>query len=534
MASEHYDYDWMVIGSGFGGSISALRLAEKGYKVAVAERGRRWTEATLPKSAWRLPSFHWLPSLGLRGVMRLLVFKDLFVVSGSGVGGGSLIYAGTLYRPPEGYFKAHRWAGRDDWAQALAPHYDTAERMLGVARVPFDSDGARALREYGQAIGRAEHFEPTPCGIFFGEPGKTVPDPYFGGEGPPRTGCTRCGACMVGCRDGGKNSLDKNYLWFAEKRGAQILPEHRVTDIKPLGGPDGADGYLVTTERPGAWFNRRRREFRVRGVVLAAGSAESTRLLLKCRATGSLPGLSARIGTQVRTNSESILAVKLPASSPLQLWNTVAHCASLFVSEDTHVALCTYGKAGDGMSSFFTLLVGPGSGWTRPLKLLGQAILHPIKFLGTLWPVGWSKRTAILLVMQNLDNGITLVARRGLLGGFRMGSAQDIAKPAPTFIQAATDVAKWWATRFGGTAQTALPEAIANVPSTSHMLGGAVIAADAAQGVVDHRNRAFGYRNLLVCDGSALPANLGVNPSLTIAAVTEHAMSHVPAAAAKG
>ena len=532
MAGERFDHDWMVIGSGFGGSVSALRLAQKGYRVAVVERGRRYTDQTLPKSAWDFRNFFWLPTLGLRGVLRLLPFKEIFVVSGSGVGGGSLIYCATLYRAPQAFFQHPQWAGLNDWGKAIEPHYAMAEKMLGVATVPFMSDGAKVLKELGKAFNVEDSFRLTPCGIYFGEPGKTVPDPYFGGDGPDRTGCTRCGACMISCRDGAKNTLDKNYLWFAEKRGAQILPEHEVVDVRPLGAADGSDGYIVTTERPGAWFNKQRREWRVRGVVVAAGAIETTRLLLKCRLTGSLPHLSDRLGTNVRTNSESILAVKMPSNTPLELWRDVGNSASVFTSPDTHIEFCTYGKSGDAMATFFTLLVGRGNGLTRPLKLLAAALRHPIDFISTLIPFGWSRRTAIFLVMQSLDNAITLTARRKWFGkGIRLRSQQDETKPAPTFIEAASKAASWVAERYGGIAQSAAPEAIANIPSTSHVLGGAIIGADASQGVIDAHNRAFGYRNLLVCDGSMMPGNPGVNPSLTITALTEHAMSHVPAAA---
>jgi len=530
MANTKYDYDWMVIGSGFGGSVSSLRLSEKGYKVAVAERGRRYTADTLPKTAWDFRNFFWLPTLGLRGVLRLLPFKEIFVVSGSGVGGGSLIYCATLYRAPQKFFEHRQWSQLNDWGKALEPHYAMAEKMLGVSKVPFVSDGAQMLKEMGKAFGVENTFTTTPCGIYFGEPGKTVPDPYFGGEGPTRTGCTRCGACMISCREGAKNTLDKNYLWFAEKRGAQILTEHQVTDIRPLGAADGTDGYVVTTEMPGAWFNKQRREWRVRGVVVSAGAVESTRLLMQCRLTGSLPNLSHRLGTHVRTNSESILAVKLPANTPLELWRDVGNSASVFTSHDTHIEFCTYGKNGDAMASFFTLLVGRGNGLTRPIKLLGAALRHPVNFISTLIPFGWSKRTAIFLVMQSLDNAITLTGKKKWFGrGITLGSEQDKSKPAPTYIEVAAKAAQWVAQRYGGIAQSAAPEAFANIPSTSHVLGGAIIGADASQGVIDMHNRAFGYKNLLVCDGSMMPTNPGVNPSLTITALTEHAMSHVPA-----
>jgi cholesterol oxidase len=334
---------------------------------------------------------------------------------------------------------------------------------------------------------------------------------------------------MVGCRVGAKNTLDKNYLWLAERKGAAILPEHFVTDIRPLGAADGSEGYLVTTERPGAWFRKQRRQFRTRGVVVAAGAVETNHLLLHCKLTGSLPAISDRLGTLVRTNSESILAVKLPASTKLELWRDVGNSASIFTSPDTHVEFCTYGEGGDAMATFFTLMVGKGTGLTRPLKLLGSMLLHPLAFLQTLWPVGWSRRTAVLLVMQSLDNSITFTARRRRFGnGIRMSSEPDPLKPAPTYIEAAQRVAAWAAKRYGGIAQSAIPEALLNVPSTSHVLGGAPIGSDSTKGVLDRHNRVFGYENLLVCCGAAMPTNPGVNPSLTITALAEHAMSRIP------
>lgn len=531
-----FDFDWLVVGSGFGGSVSTLRLTEKGYRVAVVERGRRRTTVeALPKSTWDLRNFFWAPWVGLRGILRLIPFRNLFVVSGCGVGGGSLVYAGTLYRPPSTFYQHPQWAALDDWEKALAPHFATAEKMLGVQKVPFESDGALMLKEMGKAFKVESTYTQTPSGIFFGEPGKTVPDPYFGGEGPARTGCTRCGNCMVSCRVGAKNTLDKNYLWFAERHGARILPDRAVTDIRPISAADGSDGYVVTTERSGALPFKRRDEFRVRGVVVSAGAVESTRLLMQCRETGSLPKLSARIGANVRTNSESILGVKLPADTKLELWRDVGNSASIFVSSDTHIEFCTYGKGGDAMANFFTLLSPEGTNLTRPQILLATAIRHPIRFLNTLWPFGWSWRTAILLVMQNLDNAIELKPGRKWFGkGIRLTSQPDAGKPAPTHIPAASAAAEWAARAYGGIAQSAVPEAVANTPSTSHVLGGATLGTSPETGVIDRDNRVFGYKNLLVCDGSMMPANPGVNPSLTITAMTEYAMSKIPRAQIDG
>ncbi|MDQ1309504.1 MAG: cholesterol oxidase, partial [Pseudomonadota bacterium] len=295
-SSDGFDYDWLIIGSGFGGSVSALRLAEKGYRVGVLEAGRRYRDEDFAKTTWDLKRFLWAPALGLRGIFRLTPFKDVFIASGAAVGGGSVVYANTLYRASPAFFSNPQWSQLGDWAETLAPHYATAERMLGVQQVPRESDGQRLLREVGRHFGVEGTFRRTPVGVYFGDPGRPVADPYFGGDGPDRTGCTFCGACMVGCREGAKNTLLKNYLWFAEKRGARVLPEREVVDVRPLGADDGSDGYVVTTQRPGAWFRKKRETFRTRGIVLSAGALGTNRLLAKTKLEGSLPRISDRLG----------------------------------------------------------------------------------------------------------------------------------------------------------------------------------------------------------------------------------------------
>ena len=523
-----FDYDWLVIGSGFGGSVSALRLAEKGFKVGVLEQGKRFRDDEYAASTWQLRRWLWAPLLGLLGIFQLTPFKDVFIASGTAVGDGSTVYANTLYRASPEFFANPQWRDLNDWAAALQPHYDTAERMLGVVEVPRESDGQQLLREVGRQFGVEDTFRRTPVGVYFGKAGTTVPDPYFGGEGPERTGCTFCGACMVGCREGAKNTLLKNYLWFAEKRSAEILPEREVVDIRPIGAQDGSEGYVVTTQRPGAWFRKQRRSYTARGIVMSAGALGTNRLLAKCKLGGSLPHISDRLGQLVRTNSESILAVTLPEGTA-HPWNDVAISSSIHTSSDTHIEFVTYGKHGDPMALLYTLLTGDGNRVTRPLLWLGNVLRHPIIFLKTLWPVGWAQRTVIFLVMQTLDNAISFRARRGLFGGVSLTTEQDPEKPNPTFIEVGNRAATWLAQKTGGCAQSMLLEAWANIPTTAHILGGAVVGRDAATGVVDQHSRLFGYRNFLVCDGSTVPANPGVNPSLTITAMSEYAMSHVPA-----
>jgi len=526
--SEQADYDWVVIGSGFGGSVSALRLAEKGYKVAVLEAGRRFRDEDFAQSTWDVRRFLWAPAFGMKGILRLTPFKDIFIASGAAVGGGSIVYANTLYRAKPAFFSNPQWQGLEDWSQVLGSHYDTAERMLGVNVVPRESDGQRLLARMGEAFGVAESFRRTPVGVYFGKPGSPTPDPYFGGEGPERRGCTFCGACMVGCREGAKNTLLKNYLWFAERRGAEVVEQSTVVDIRPLGRGDGSEGYAITTERSGAWLGRHRRTILARGVVVSAGALGTNRLLAQCKLNGSLGRLSDRLGKLVRTNSESLLAVTMPKGHS-RPWNDVAIGASIHPSPDTHIEFVTYGRHADSMALFSTLLTGKGSRLTRPLRWLGNVLRHPVTFLRSLWPFGWSKRSLLLLVMQSLDNAMSFEARRGLFGRVSLSTRQDPDKPNPTFIEEGNKAAAWAAEHTGGYAQSVLLEALGNVPSTAHILGGAVIGADAQTGVVDCQGRAFGYENLLVCDGSIMPANPGVNPSLTITALAEHVMSHVPA-----
>ncbi|MBN7796547.1 GMC oxidoreductase [Parahaliea mediterranea] len=523
-----FDFDWLIIGSGFGGSVSALRLVEKGYKVAVIEAGRRFEDKDFAKSSWQLNRYLWAPWLGLRGIMRLTPFKDVFIGSGAGVGGGSIVYANTLYRAKEDFYRNPQWADMGDWQAELAPHYATAERMLGVETVPFDSPGDFILKDYARHIGTEGTFRRTPVGAYFGEPGKTVPDPYFGGEGPERTGCTRCGACMVGCRVGAKNTLPKNYLWFAEKGGATILPNRKVVDIAPLGDGDGSNGYEVHTRNPGLG-KRRPRKFTARGVIVAAGALGTNQLLANCKHRGSLSRISDRLGHLVRTNSESMVAVTLPDDT-LQTWRSVAISSSIHTDRDTHIEVCTFGEKGDFMGRLFTLLTGDGTRWTRIFSLLGNAVRHPVKFCRILWPFGWSKKSVVLLVMQSLDNALTFRAKKRRFGrGVSLRTEQDCDKPNPTYIEAGNKAAEWIAEKTGGVAQSMFMEAAANIPTTAHILGGATIGRDASHGVVDSDHRVFGYRNLIICDGSVVPANPGVNPSLTICAMTEQAMSRIPA-----
>jgi len=557
--SKGFDYDWLVIGSGFGGSVSALRLTEKGYRVGVLECGRRFADHEFPESTSDYKRYFWRPKIGWKGIFRLTTFKDVSVVSGCGVGGGSLGYANTLYVPPKPFFEDPQWSEMADWETELAPHYEEAQRMLGVTMNPYDDPADALLRELGEELGVSDTYKKTPVGVYFGESGgarggdgaefgepdsgtrggngpdagdgvaTAVHDPYFGGEGPDRTPCSLCGRCMVGCPHGSKNTLVKNYLFLAEKRGAKVSPERTVIDIRPLGAGDGSDGYEVESIRSGAWVRRERQVHRARGVVVSAGPLGTNTLLQRCRLGGSLPRISSRLGELVRTNSEAILAVTVPDDYPENLIKRVAITSSIYPDPHTHIETVTYGADGDSMSRLYTLLTGDGTRVTRPLKLLGQIVRHPKRFAQVLRPKNWSKRTIIILVMQTLDNAMALRPKQGPFKTLWLSTEQDPERPNPTFIPVANQAAEWFAKRTGGIAQSSVMEAMLNIPTTAHILGGAAIGSDASRGVVDAHQCAFGYENLLVCDGSAIPANVGVNPSLTITALAEHAMSHVPA-----
>ena len=523
--SNHCDYDWMVIGSGFGGSVSALRLAEKGYRVAVIECGRRFADHEFAERLSQLRRSIWMPKLGMRGILRISKFKDVTVLSGCGVGGGSLVYAQTLYRAPERFFA--EWKRVSGEAGDLDMHYAEAERMLGVVTHPRCTPIDEVFAGIAADMGVPDSFQPTPVGVYFGKPGVTVADPFFSGEGPARTGCIECGQCMLGCRHNAKNTLPKNYLWLAEGTGVQVIPERTVTLIEPLAASDGADGYRITHTRTGAWLRNNTRTVTARGVVVAAGALGTNQLLAACKAAGALPAISDRLGHVVRTNSESLTAVTMPTDRGW--WQQVALSSSIHPDENTHSEIVTYGIGADLMSLLFILLTPGGTRLSRPLKLIVQILCHPVCFARQARVGDWSRRTIITGVMQTLDNSMRFVPRRSLTGRVAIQTRQDRDHPIPTFLPYANEIARRIAEKTGGIAQSWLGEALLNAPVTAHILGGAVTAVDPSRGVIDMNHRVFGYRNLLVCDGAAVPANPGVNPSLTITAMAERAMAALPA-----
>jgi cholesterol oxidase len=502
-------YDVVVVGSGFGGSVSALRLAEKGYRVGVLEAGRRFTPQTLPKTSWDLRNFLWAPWLGMRGIQRITLLKDIVVLSAAGVGGGSLVYANTLYQPPAAFFDDPRWAGITDWARELEGHYAQASRMLGVTVQPSVTPSDRVIQEVAQDMGVGGTFRRTPVGVFFGEPGRTVPDPYFGGAGPDRTGCIECGNCMIGCRFGAKNRLDLNYLHLAERAGAVIHPETTVTAIRPAG-----DGWRVEA---------RGQVFEAGQVVLAAGALGTQRLLHAMRDTGVLPAISARLGALTRTNSEALLGAKAKRVPAEPFSRGVAITSSFHPDADTHIEPVRYGPGSNAMGLLSTLLVDGGGRMPRPVRFLARALRNPAQLARSLSNRRWSERTIIALVMQSLDNSLTV--RRTRRGRLTTGPGHGPANP--TWIPVGHDAVRRIAEKIDGDPGGSLGD-VFDIPMTAHILGGATIGASAETGVVDAYHRVFGYPGLHVVDGSAVPANLGVNPSLTITALAERAMSLWP------
>lgn len=524
--SADLDFDFIVIGSGFGGSVSACRLAEKGYRVAVLEMGKRYRAQDFPETNWTLKKFLWAPWLGFYGTLRMSFLRHVWILSGIGVGGGSLVYANTLLAPPDRVWDDPHWAHLQHWKGLMPPFYALARRMLGVTCNPYLGTADRLLHQAATLQGFGQTFYPAEVGVYFGEKGKKAPDPYFGGEGPARTGCVLCGGCMLGCRYGAKNSLDQNYLYLAEKYGAQVFPETMVVGANPLSGRvDGGAGYEVQVIQSTRLLKRTRKRFTTRGVIFAGGVLGTVKLLLTLKESGALPHLSARIGQCVRTNSESILAVQLHDSS-LDLSDGLAIGSGIHIDENTHVEAVRYPKGSDFMSLLSTLLTKGQPGPGRILTWLGVVAKNPLKFLKSLIPFGFAKSTLILLVMQAVDSKIELRLKRSLWPPFEKTLTTEGPK-IPAFIPQATAFAEKMAQDLGGTPKTSLGEIFLNVPSTAHILGGATMGTSPADGVIDYRCRVFNYKNMYVCDGSMIGANLGVNPSLTITALAEHAMSYI-------
>ena len=526
--------DFVIIGSGFGGSVSALRLAEKGYDVLVLERGKRYTAEDFPKTNWNIKKFLWLPALRCFGYMGINFFDDIMIFNGSGVGGGSLVYASTHIKPPKAFFTADEWAHMADWEAELTPYYDLANRMLGTAVNPKMGPADDILREIATEMGQEETFHPTPVGIFFGQPGKTVPDPFFDGDGPDRTGCIHCGGCMVGCRFNAKNTLDKNYLYLAEKRGARIQAEANVVDTRPLPAdqPDGAR-YEVVYDRSTAWLRKPKTVIRTRNVVLSAGVLGTVNLLLKCRdENGSLPDLSSQLGQVVRTNSEAIMgSVGLDGSEQKDYSKGVAITSHFWVDEVTSVEPVRYSRGSSLMRGLAMPLVDlDGSVMMRFFRFLNYVVRNPYAALRVYLLPNWARDTTILLIMQTLDNRMSLARGRSFWTLWRRGlvSKTDHKNPIPAVVEAGRKVTERFAEKTNGMPMTAFNDVLLDTSSTAHVLGGCGIGTTAEDGVIDMYHQVFNYPGMFVADGSVIPANLGVNPSLTITAMAERAMAHVP------
>ena len=528
-----HDYDVLVIGSGFGGSVAALRLTEKGYRVGVLEAGRRFEDADYPRTSWDVRRFLWAPKLGCQGIQRIHVLRDVIILAGAGVGGGSLVYANTLYRPEaDAFYRDPQWAHITDWRAELAPYYDQAERMLGVVQNPTMTPSDEVLKQVADEMGVGDTFSLARVGVFFGpdgrkEPGAEISDPFFGGAGPRRRGCLETGECMTGCRHNAKNSLVKNYLYLAERAGATVLQQTTVTAIRPLDG----GGYAVDTVRTGTWrAGRTARRLTAGQVVLAAGTWGTQQLLHRMKASGQLPEVSARLGVLTRTNSEALGGAlsRLRTGREHDFTRGVAITSSIHPDEFTHIEPVRYGKGSNAMGLLSTLMTDGGGPVPRWLKWLGQAAAHPARLVSLYGGMNhWSERAVIGLTMQTLDNSITVYPKRGWLGRIRLTSTQGHGTPSPTWIPVANETMRRIAARIGGFPLNSIGE-LADIPMTAHFIGGCVIGDSAASGVLDPYHRVYGHPGLHVADGSAISANLGVNPALTITAQAERAMAMWP------
>jgi cholesterol oxidase len=513
-----HEFDVVVIGSGFGGSVAALRLREKGYSVAVLEAGRRFEDKDFPKTSWRLRKFLFAPALGLYGIQRIHALPDVLILCGAGVGGGSLVYANTLYQPGDKYFDDPQWKAITDWKSELTPFYELARRMLGVEVNPYFSPSDQAMKDVADQMGVGDTFTLAPLGIHFGKgEGVESADPYFGGVGPARSGCTNCGSCMTGCRHNAKNTLPKNYLGLAEKAGAQVFPLTTVTGLEQL-----EDGKWKVTAKSTNGVGRS--TFIARDVVMAAGTYNTQKLMHRFKAT-SLPRISDFLGNLSRTNSEALTGAIMPTTE-IDFSRGAAITSSFFPSDDTHVEAVRYGKGSNSMGLLQTLLT---DGWTpkeRRRHWAQQFLVRPSLFTKILNVRKWSERTVIALVMQNVDSSIKVFRKRGLFG-YKLTSINDSEHPNATYIPAANETVKMVAENYGGIAAGTVGDLI-GAPFTAHFVGGCVIGTSDSNGVIDPYHRVYNYPTLHIVDGSTITANLGVNPSLTITAQAERAFSLWP------
>ncbi|MFD4597047.1 GMC family oxidoreductase N-terminal domain-containing protein [Streptomyces sp. NPDC058464] len=542
MSQDTYDYDVLVVGSGFGGSVTALRLTEKGYTVGVLEAGRRFTRASLPKNSWDIKNYLWAPKLGCYGIQRIHLLGNVMVLAGAGVGGGSLNYANTLYVPPKPFFDDPQWRDITDWQDELKPYYDQAQRMLGVRLNPTMTPSDVHLKAAAQRMGVGDTFHLAPVGVFFGDgkdadgeakaaPGDQVADPYFGGAGPARNACTECGECMTGCRHGAKNTLNENYLHLAEQAGAVVHPMTTVVSVTD----DSQGGYAVATLPTDDRKKAGGRVLKARRVVIAAGTYGTQTLLHRMKAGGQLPYLSDRLGDLTRTNSEALVGAqtdnrryrKAHGTPKADFTRGVAITSSVHPDENTHIEPVRYGKGSNAMGGLSILQVPYAEGSSRVLGWLANAARHPLLVLRSLSNRRWSERTIIGLVMQSLDNSLTTYLKPDGVGKGLLTARQGHGAPNPKQIKAASEAATVLAEEINGFAGSNVGE-LMGTPLTAHFLGGCPIGDSRETGVIDPYHRLYGHPGISVVDGAAVSANLGVNPSLTITAQAERAMSYWP------
>ncbi|MFF7274551.1 GMC family oxidoreductase [Streptomyces griseorubiginosus] len=541
MPQDTYDYDVIVVGSGFGGSVTALRLTEKGYRVGVLEAGRRFTRETLPRNSWDLKNYLWAPKLGMYGIQRIHLLGNVMVLAGAGVGGGSLNYANTLYVPPKPFFEDPQWRDITDWQEELKPYYDQARRMLGVRLNPTMTPSDVHLKAAAERMGVGDTFHMAPVGVFFGDgedadgtrkaaPGQQVEDPYFGGAGPSRKACVECGECMTGCRHGAKNTLNENYLHLAEKAGAVVHPLTTVVSVTD----DSQGGYAVAT-LPTDDRKAKGRTFKARQVVLAAGTYGTQTLLHRMKAGGQLPYISEKLGELTRTNSEALVGAqtdnrryrKATGTPKVDFTRGVAITSSIHPDENTHIEPVRYGKGSNSMGGLSILQVPYAEGSSRVMGWLANAAKHPLLVLRSLSNRRWSERTIIGLVMQSLDNSLTTYLKPDGVGKGLLTARQGHGAPNPKQIKAASEAASAVAADINGFAGSNVGE-LMGTPLTAHFLGGCAIGSSRETGVIDPYHRLYGHPGISVVDGAAVSANLGVNPSLTITAQAERAMSFWP------
>ena len=515
------EYDYVIIGSGFGGSVSALRLAEKNYKVLVIEKGKWFKTKDFPKTNWNLKKWIWEPKLKLQGFFKTTFLNHVTVLSGVGVGGGSLTYANTLPVPKKKFFITGSWATLTNWEEKLKPYYKTAYKMLGAATNPKLFEADIAIKEIALNIGNNAIFEPTKVAVHFGEEGKTVKDPYFNGKGPDRTGCKFCGACMTGCRHNAKNTLDKNYLYLAQQLGVEIIAENEVFNVTPINSKNGSNGYKV--EFSSSLGKRKKSRVTTKGIIFSGGVMGTIPLLLKLKES-SLPNLSDMVGCNVRTNNESLMLITSTQKKSKNYSKGLAIGSILNTDENSHLEPVRYGEG----SSFFRTLTIPAVHHkymiVRLLGIVGLAFTYPLTLLKTIFAKNYAKKTTVLLFMQTLDS--TLRIKRGKLT--KMKTVTENGKKPNAFIPEALKLGKTFGKQVKGIPYVNFTDVVLGTPTTAHILGGAVMGTNKHTGVIDKQNRVFNYKNMLVCDGSMISANPGVNPSLSITAITEHAMSKIP------